>query len=50
MENTPIIQTAVTIEIRMTLNTELIPPLIVDITLSECTIAATVEEHLQGNI
>ena len=50
MENTPIIQTAITTEIRMALNIEPISPMIVDITLSECTIATTVEEHLQGNI
>ena len=49
MENTPIIQTAVTAEIRMALNTEPIPPMIADITLSECTIATTVQGHSQGN-
>lgn len=50
MEDIPIIQTAVTTEIRMALNTEPILPMIVDITLSECTIATTVEAHLQGNV
>ena len=50
MEDIRIIQTTVTTKIRMALNTEPIPPMIVDITLLECTIATTVETHLQGNV
>ena len=50
MEIIPIIQTAVTIELRMALNTEPVPPTIMDNTLLECTIATTMEGHLQGNV
>ena len=50
MENTPVIQTTVTTEIHMALNTEPILPMMEDIILSECTIATPVERHSQGNI
>ena len=46
----PIILSPVTTEIRMVLNTELIPPTIVIIALSNCTIAFSAEFHSQGNI
>ena len=50
MANIPTIVTPLTAEIRMAHNIEPLPPTIVDIALSECTIATIVEGHLQGNI
>ena len=44
-----IIGTTITTKIRMALNTEPIPPTIMDIILSECTITTSVQGHLQGN-
>ena len=45
----PIILSLVTTEIRMALNTDPIPPTIVNIALSDCTIATTIQGHSQGN-
>ena len=45
----PIILSSVTTEIRMALNTNPIPPIIVNIALSNCTIATTVQGHSQDN-
>lgn len=50
MENTLVIQTVVTIDIRMALDTKPDFPMVVDIILSECIIATTVEGHFLGNL
>ena len=46
----PITLSPVITEIRMALNTEPIPPTIVNIALSDCTIATTVEGQSQGDV
>lgn len=46
----PIILSPITTEIRMALNIELIPPTIMNIALSDCTIATTVEGQSQANV